>query len=108
MTHYLSVAEVEELLGNATLVFSSYYKYTFTFVGYYNPKEVAGVSYGDEYKIKASWGGNSDDIYRFKIDSQSPVKLCPMKLQGWSNVTVWKRSKDTGWEWLLVFNDEFD
>lgn len=38
--------------------FSSYYKYTFTFVGEYEGKTVSvGV------------GGNSDEIYRFEVSS---------------------------------------
>lgn len=49
--------EFYEKYKDVDFYFSRYYKYTFTFTGDYEGKEVSiGV------------GGNSDEIYRFEVD----------------------------------------
>lgn len=47
--------------GNVLCKFSSYYKYSFNFVG----------TADDGAEIHLSTGGNSDSIYRYNIDTQT-------------------------------------
>lgn len=55
--------------GDVPVVFSSYYKYSFAYVGTLDNKT-----------IKVYVGGNSDDIYKFEVKSGEKIaisKLCP-------------------------------
>ena len=52
--------EFYEKYKDVEFYFSSYYKYTFTFVGEFEGKEVS-----------ICVGGNSDEIYRFEVDKDS-------------------------------------
>ena len=54
----LNEKEFLELYGEAKVVFTSYYKYSFSFIGEFNGKS-----------IYVSVGGNADDIYRFDVDA---------------------------------------
>lgn len=54
----LNEKEFLELYGEAKVVFTSYYKYSFSFRGEFNGKS-----------IYVSVGGNADDIYRFDVDA---------------------------------------
>lgn len=55
----LNEKEFLELYGEAKVVFTSYYKYSFSFRGEFNGKS-----------IYVSVGGSSDDIYRFDVDAE--------------------------------------
>lgn len=56
--------EFYEKYRNVEFKFSSYYKYTFNFVGEYEGKSVmVGV------------GGNSDEIYKFEVSSDCSESL---------------------------------
>ena len=57
--------EFSEQYGDVDLSFHSYWKYTFQFRG------VAP----DGIEISAWYGGNSDRIYRYDVQSDSTVKL---------------------------------
>ena len=46
------------MYGEAKVVFTSYYKYSFSFRGEFNGKS-----------IYVSMGGSADDIYRFDVDA---------------------------------------
>jgi hypothetical protein len=50
--------QFNEQYGEAKVVFTSYYKYSFSFRGEFNVKS-----------IYVSVGGNTDDIYRFDVDA---------------------------------------
>lgn len=52
----LTKKEFLETYGEAMVVFTSYYKYSFNFGGEFNGKS-----------IYVSVGGNADDIYRFNV-----------------------------------------
>lgn len=52
----LTEKEFLEVYGEAKVVFTSYYKYSFSFRGELNGKS-----------IYVSIGGNADDIYRFNV-----------------------------------------
>ena len=67
------------------LQFSRYYKYTFDFVGE-----------NDAKKLSVSYGGNSDDIYRFNVDREA-VKA-PENFDGLINeyYSVTITNKETG------------
>ena len=52
----LNEKEFLEMYGEAKVVFTSYYKYSFSFRGEFNGKS-----------IYVSVGGNADDIYRFDV-----------------------------------------
>jgi hypothetical protein len=54
----LNEKEFLEIYGEAKVVFTSYYKYSFSFRGEFNGKS-----------IYVSVGGNADDIYRIDIDA---------------------------------------
>ena len=54
----LNEKEFLELYGEAKVVFTSYYKYSFSFRGEFNGKS-----------IYVSVGGSADDIYRFDVDA---------------------------------------
>ena len=54
----LNEKEFLEIYGEAKVVFTSYYKYSFSFRGEFNGKS-----------IYVSVGGNADDIYRFDVDA---------------------------------------
>lgn len=54
----LNEEEFLEIYGEAKVIFTSYYKYSFSFRGEFNGKSV--------YVIV---GGNADDIYRFDVDA---------------------------------------
>ena len=52
----LTKKEFLDVYGEARVVFTSYYKYSFSFRGEFNGKS-----------IYVSVGGNADDIYRFDV-----------------------------------------
>jgi len=52
----LNKKEFLEMYGEAKVVFTSYYKYSFSFRGEFNGKS-----------MYVSVGGNADDIYRFDV-----------------------------------------
>jgi len=54
----LNEKEFLEMYGEAKVVFTSYYKYSFSFRGEFNGKS-----------IYVSVGGSADDIYRFDVDA---------------------------------------
>ncbi|MFA5151479.1 MAG: hypothetical protein WC554_02850 [Clostridia bacterium] len=56
------VAKIYESISEKlTLSFTSYYKYSFSFIG-----QVGDIS------VYASYGGDSDDIYKFYVESNKP------------------------------------
>lgn len=58
--------KIIEQYGNVELKFSSYYKYTFTYVGIC---EKTGAT------VSADYGGDFDDIYRFEVDADVTYRL---------------------------------
>ena len=66
----LNKKQAYEKFKNIPMVFSSYYKYVFHFVG------VATIEIDKEhyhYHIRTSYGGSSDDIYKFDVSYESPI-----------------------------------
>ena len=57
--------ELYKNYGEVELVFTSYYKYSFSFVG---ANEEGAV-------IIASYGGSADDIYRFEVEANKKYLL---------------------------------
>lgn len=69
--------EVAELFSDVPLLFDSYYKYSFAFSGS-----------KDGYEIVTSFGGCSDDIYRYDVSRDDPVLFSgPYE---WSFVSITK------------------
>lgn len=64
----ISRKEFIEKYGDVEVKFSRYYKYTFSFSG----KTEDGAN------IHVSYGGNHDDIYRFGVEADLPVKIKDM------------------------------
>lgn len=64
----MSKEQILEKYGNVKLKFSSYYKYTFTFVGIAD----------DGAQIRTSIGGDSGDIYKMDVDADSEETLIDM------------------------------
>lgn len=60
----LNEKEFLEMYGEAKVVFTSYYKYSFSFRGEFNGKS-----------IYASVGGNADDVYRFDVRAGKEVAV---------------------------------
>lgn len=57
--------EFLEEYGNVPVIFSSYYKYSFTFQG--------TLSNGDI--VECAYGGYADDIYRFEVTPNEEVLI---------------------------------
>ena len=70
----LTEEQFNEQYGEAKVVFAYYYKYSFSFVGEFEGKQ-----------INISVGGNADDIYRFDVE---PNKEYQVKELGISYATV--------------------
>jgi hypothetical protein len=85
----MKLEEVNEKFKDAKVKFTSYYKYTFHFEGQTE----------DGYTLSCSYGGDSDDIYRFDVDTN---EVSFNNAGEWKHVTV----KDGKGE--IVFNEHFD
>lgn len=53
--------EFYDKYGSVKVKFSSYYKYTFTYA----------ATLPDGKRLTCGYGGNRDDIYRYKVDADS-------------------------------------
>ena len=73
----LTEDEVNSKYGEVKLTFSSYYKYSFTFIG------VAE----DGARIVAGWGSDSDDIYKYNLSNNEQKKLGKVSTD-WHHVSV--------------------
>lgn len=73
--------EVQEKFKDVKIKFTHYYKYSFTFEGMSE----------DGYKIVCSYGGNTDDIYRFNVTDQ-PVNVGI--ISDWVNVLVYYNDEE--------------
>lgn len=65
----LSLEELKELIGDREIKvkFSNYYKYSFSFKGFYKIPDEMGKVY--EYKFETSKGGDPDDIYYVEVSA---------------------------------------
>jgi len=86
----MTVEQVNEKFRDAKVKFSSYYKYTFNFEG----------KTEDGFKIQCSFGGDSEDIYRFDVNTN---EISFLHTNQWSNVTISKGDKGE-----IVFSEYFD
>ena len=85
----MTVEQVNEKFKDVKVTFDSYYKFTFTFIGQSE----------DGYKIACLFGGDSDDIYRYDVNTD-PVSFG--ECEQWTAVVV----KDK--EGNKVFSEIFD
>lgn len=85
----MTVEQVNEKFKDVKVTFDSYYKFTFTFIGQSE----------DGYKIACLFGGDSDDIYRYDVNTD-PVSFG--ECEQWTAVAV----KDK--EGNKVFSEIFD
>jgi hypothetical protein len=60
----LTEEQFKEKYGEVEVMFSSYFKYTFVFRGDF---------YGKEFQVNV--GGSSEDIYRFDVRANDPIKI---------------------------------
>ncbi len=58
----LNYEELEEKYGDVEVIFTSYYKYSFTFRN-------------DDEKLTAIAGGMADDVYRFTVIADEKYKV---------------------------------
>jgi len=65
MSEKLTEEQAEELYGEVPLLFDSYYKFSFTFVG----------DAPDGAHIVLSYGCESDDVYRYTVERDKPDYL---------------------------------
>ena len=72
----LSKEEFYSKYGNVEFTFSSYYKFSFVFVGNSN-----------NYEIIVSVGGSADDIYKFEVISNEKYKLGSLDIS-WGEVKL--------------------
>ena len=85
----MTVEQVNEKFKDVKVTFDSYYKFTFTFKGQSE----------DGYTLACLYGGNSDDIYRYDVNTD-PVSFG--ECDQWSHVVV--KDKDSN----KVFSESFD
>ena len=85
----MTIEQVNDKFKDAKVKFSSYYKYTFNFAG----------ETEDGFKLICGFGGNSEDIYRFDVDTN---EVSFRSADEWSRVTI----KDSNGE--IVFSESFD
>ena len=85
----MTVEQVNEKFKDVKVTFDSYYKFTFTFIGQSE----------DGYKIACLFGGDSDDIYCYDVNTD-PVSFG--ECEQWTAVVV----KDK--EGNKVFSEIFD
>lgn len=71
----MTIEEVNEKFKDVLVTFSSYYKYSFTYTG----------ESEDGYKLRCSYGGSSDDIYRYDVDTK-PFPF--VHTDNWTSVTI--------------------
>ena len=85
----ITKAQAEELYGEVPLYFTAYYKYVFTYAG----------EAPDGVKIVLSYGGDSDDIYRFEVFRTKPVTM----LDGYTAIEIRDGEnvifEETNWGW---------
>lgn len=72
----MTLEEANELFKEATVRFSSYYKYAFNYSG----------NHGG-YRLHATYGGTPDDIYRYEVEASKDIKVVPI---------------EANWNWFLV------
>lgn len=84
---------------NISLVFQHYYKYVFNFVGLYEEfdRELNKTVY---YKFECGYGGNSDDIYRYEVDTRKPV---PFIEEYWCNYISVKQKIGHEEDWKEIY-----
>ena len=106
--------QLEEILGSLCLVFNSYYKYSFTFIGrtmkYFDTteeefKKWGWRSKGIYFKVTASYGGDADDIYRYPVSMDEAKPLFP--LSEWSQIRVEANGRETEDKWVVVFDKNY-
>jgi hypothetical protein len=85
----MTAEQVNEKFKDVKVTFDSYYKFTFTFKGQSE----------DGYTLACLYGGNSDDIYRYDVNTD-PVSFG--ECDQWSHVVV--KDKDSN----KVFSESFD
>ena len=61
--------EFYEKYGDLEVTFSHYYKFTFDFAAYLGEGKVVTVGVG----------GNAEDIYRFTVEPDTPVKISELE-----------------------------
>ena len=109
-----SEEQLKEILGSLCLIFSSYYKYSFTFkastMKYFDTTEEEFKKWGTRskslyFRATTYCGGASDDIYRYKVSMDDAKPLFP--LEEWSYVLVEANGKETNDEWVKVFAKDY-
>jgi hypothetical protein len=89
----MTAEEVMEKFNGKVLKFSSYYKYTFSFVGYTD----------DGYKIVCKYGGSSDEIYRYSVNVTDEMKFLSMDEWSWNSVQVYDGNNQS----VFYHNNDF-
>ena len=85
----MTAEQVNEKFKDVKVTFAAYYKFTFTFKGQSE----------DGYTLACVYGGSSDDIYRYDVDT-NPVSFG--ECEQWGHVMV--KDKDSN----KVFSESFD
>lgn len=75
MPEKLTLEQAQERFGNATIAFTFYYKYVFTFEGVH-----------EGYKITCAAGGDYDSCYNLHVTPE-PIKLGNIE-DDWRSVTI--------------------
>jgi len=80
--------EVVEKFRDVEMHFVSYYKYTFKFKAEH-----------DGYVIDARFGGESGEVYNFKVDVTQPVRF--QKPENWSWVIISRDGQPVFEDWKM-------
>ncbi len=92
------------------VVFSSGYKYFFTYIG---RKEMSFDTTPEErekkpnekgkhieFKFECSFEGDADDIYREEVAIDYPRPVFPLK--AWNYTTIYAKGEETNYKWIEV------
>jgi hypothetical protein len=74
----MTIQEAGRIYGRVPLLFSSYYKYSFSFLG----------TSEDGAIIHASFGGCAEDIYQFSVERETPMFLGENPEEKWTYVRI--------------------
>lgn len=82
----LTEEQVNEIFKDVEVRFWSYYKYSFTFIGFHSPE------IGDPgWQIYVTLGGNSDAVYSLSVERYKKIKF--RVVNNWNSVVVETVSK---------------
>ena len=97
MINKLTEEQVLEMFKDATVKFSSYYKYNFSYRGKIIFDNIT-------YEIYCSYGGDKDSIYRYTVDCDKDIPFITKDYNG----KLKFGTTDGEWDYLTISKDNVD